>query len=105
MANAREQRVENQVGQLYGSEKQDIETLNHLLSHERVAQSMSLYLVVLNCSATEFRHWMRSGDLLAYLSQNCHKIFMFLLLFHLDSAHFSEIQLVSYGRTDGHTLL
>ena len=58
-------------------------------------------------SLTEFRQ-MRSGDLLAYLS-----VFSMAQLDVLDAIlfefgpeiHFSEVQLVCDGRTDGQTLL
>ena len=63
-------------------------------------------------SLTKFRHQMRSGDLLAYLSLNCPSSgFTFLMLFCsilVVILDFSEIQPVCDGpmdgRTYGHTL-
>ena len=56
-------------------------------------------------SLTEFRHQMRSGDLLVLVSELSFKwhSFIFLMLFCSNSAHFSETQHVCNGRTDGRT--
>ena len=75
----------------------------------------SVNMINIETSRTEFGHQMRSGDPPAYLSLNCFKwhTFLFLMLYCLNSAQFSENQPVCDGpidrrtdrRTDGHTLL
>ena len=56
-------------------------------------------------SLTEVRHQMCSGELSVHVSELSFQwdTFMFLMLFRFNSAHFSEIQLVCEGDTDGQT--